>query len=252
MSKKLRTILVDDEPSGIRNLEKLLQEFCPVVTIVGKAHNFEVLKGLLEKQEIDLVFLDVQINNSLIFNFLEDLVEINFEIIFVSAYNHALEAFRYRAVNYLLKPVDISELIKSVHLVYENIFRNDIFNEMTSSLSLSQESKRPKNVFLPTSSGYEIIAADSILYCIADGSYTEFVLEENKKIVVSQYIKIYERKLLKFDFIRIHKSYLINPTHVKKISRSDGGYLEMSDGRMLQVSKNKKDETMQKLMFHEE
>lgn len=250
LQRKIRTIIIDDEPSGINNLKRLLAEFCPDVEVIKSVSTKKEIKDVfMNPENIDLVFLDVQIRDELIFDIVEDIFQYKFQIIFVSAHDYALKSYKYNAINYLLKPIDIDDLILSVKRV-ANVLVQEAKNTGIQEGSVNALTvEKPDEIMIPTSKGYEIVSIKSILYFIADGSYTSIVIEGGSKLMVSKNIKTYEDKLSPYSFLRIHKSFLINLKQIKLISKADGGFVEMKDGKILQISKSKKDLVFDKISF---
>lgn len=245
---KLRTLIVDDELNGIENLSQILKEFCPNTEIVGTAQSLIEAEEKMKLLNPHLVFLDVQIGTKTIFDLLEHLKEIPFEIIFISAYNHALKAFKYMAVDYLLKPINIESLTAAVEKARYHIKNRNFYDHAKELLnSLKSSNNEHYKIAVPTSDGYEFVYANDILYCMAGGAYTTLHLLNNRKLVASQNLKFYEDLLVNTNFVRIHNSSLINIKYVKKVSRSDGGHLLMENGKTLSFSRSKKEVLFKKL-----
>ncbi len=247
MIQKIQTMLIDDEPSGIENLHKLLNRFCPQVKVIATGSSLEEAESIIHNSTLDLVFFDIQIGSSSIFDLLKRIPEINFEIIFVSAHNHALEAFDYKAVDYLLKPISIESLIRAVNRAFTAINNKALTYHAKQVISkIDSPQKSIESIAIPTSNGYEMINVNDILYCIADGSYTEINITDKRKILGSKHLKFYVELLHNFDFMRIHNSILINPKHIRRIKRTDGGSIEMQDGKILSISKSRKEDTFKR------
>lgn len=224
------TLLVDDEPNSIENISILLQEYCPSLNIVGIACSLKEAKKQITVLQPDIVFLDIHLGNKTIFELLESLHTIPFEIIFLTADDSfALKAFNYNAVDYLLKPVDIKKLKEAVSKTLIKL-RGLIMKPISAN----------QKVIFPLLNGYRLEYISNILYLLADGSYTNVMFNEGSKLVVSKNIKHYELRLGQYGFIRIHPSVLINYEKVKEISRSDGGYVTMENGKTLPISKSKR------------
>ncbi len=249
MIQKLKTLIVDDEISGRENLQYLLQHFCPRIVIHDVAGTLDEAENLISTKKYDLVFLDVELGTSTIFEVLQRLKTISFEIIFVSAHNYALKAFEFAAVDYLLKPIKIESLIKAVDLAFDRIHNNILSEQAKNILSKLGVNSSSKTIPIPVSDGYEIIDASSIMYCTADGSYTKIFVKNRGKILVSQSLKHYEELLFKFEFLRIHNSTIINRNYVKQVSRADGGFVIMQDNKVFSISKSRKEESFKKLLL---
>lgn len=237
--KTLKAVIIDDENSSIENLTILVAEFCPQIKIINTAKTLSDAELLLKKGDFDLVFLDVQFGTKTIFNTLQKISPFNFSIIFISAYNYALRAFRFNAVDYLLKPIEIDLLVESVQKIVAQNTSTDVIELTNNTKELSSNSM--SNLAVSVSNGYEIIALDQILFFSANGSYTIINLIGGRKITSSKNLKFYENLTFNKGFIRIHNSSLVNAIFVKKIYKSDGGYLVMQDDNRLNISISKKE-----------
>ncbi|MGB3780071.1 MAG: LytTR family DNA-binding domain-containing protein [Tunicatimonas sp.] len=246
--KKIRSIIVDDELHAIESLTHILQAVCPEVDLVGTAQTLEEAEQLLQEVAPDLVFLDVQLGTQTIFELLNDLKEIPFEIIFVSAHDQALTAIKFMAIDYLLKPIDIEALREAVQrAVYNRKNRNFYDHARELIASLQHTNGEDRKIAVPTQDGYEFVLTKDILYCTANGSYTTLQLQHSRQLMASQILKHYEEVLEGHKFIRIHNSYLVNVRRIKSISRADGGYVIMEDNQRLPVSKSRKEKLLAEL-----
>lgn len=246
MNTKVSSVIVDDEVSGIESLQIILKELCPEVNVIDSARTIVDAKKLLSNLDLDLVFLDVHIGTQNIFHLLSDLDEINFEIIFISAHDHALSAIKYMAIDYLLKPINPDLLKKAVDRAIFNKKNRKFYDHAKELLnSINENVNHQPKIAIPTKDGYEFVATDDILYCSAQRSYTIIQLKDNHQIVASQNLKHYEDLLVQKSFVRIHNSHLINLPFIKNISRADGGYVTMTNDQKLPISKSRKD----KLLF---
>jgi two-component system LytT family response regulator len=240
----IRTILVDDEKSGLNTLRKLLQLYCPEVKIVAECGDADIAKEKIELLDPQLVFLDISLPGKSSFDLLSELEKINFEIIFVTAHHEfALKAFRYSAVDYLVKPVDEDVLIESVKKAVSRInsaTANDNILTLIHNVQ-NREAKRKMKLCIPSLNGFRVVEMKDIMYCEASGSYTNFILSGNNIICSAKPIYEYDELLSGAGFIRIHKSYLVNLLHVKEYIRGEGGSVILSDNREVAVSRRKKD-----------
>jgi len=240
----IQTILVDDEPRGLNTLKKLLQEYCPEIKIVAECADAETAKDKIELLEPQLVFLDISLPRKNSFDLLAELDKVNFEIIFVTAHNeYALQAFRYSAVDYLMKPIDEDLLIDAVKRALKKIDANSINNNITALLHNLQKPQSPKDMKLciPSLKGFQVVELKNILYCEASGSYTNFYFADKHSICTAKTIHEYEELLEDAGFVRIHKSYLVNLLHVKEYLRGEGGSVILSNGKEVEVARRKKD-----------
>lgn len=235
---KLNAIIVEDEETSRNILKSYLQKYCPNVNVMGEAANVDEALVLIRNNDLDLVFLDVEMPYGNAFDLLEKVGDINFETIFVTAYNHyAIEALNAHASYYLMKPISIDELIKAVDYVTEVRMKEDALqNEVLVPKTKTVNGK----ITIPQLDGFEIINTSDILYCKADNNYTEIYLNNNKKKLVSKTLKYFEDALTDTSFARVHKSYLINVNEVVKYVKGKGGSLVLSNGKQIIVSASKK------------
>lgn len=237
----LKTIIIDDEPDAIRTLRGIIEKHCEDVVILADAGSTESAIKLIEQLKPDLLFLDVELRDGTGFDILRRVSAKSFVTIFVSAHNHySIQAFKFSAVDYLLKPVDISELCSAVarakyshnHL---DTFRN--YEVLFENLNASP----PKKFVLPTSEGLEYVNIDDVILIKAEGSYSELLLSGGKRKLVAKVLKDFHERLYGHAFFRSHNSFLVNLKHVKKLLKKDGGCIEMSDGSIASLSRKNVD-----------
>lgn len=233
----LNAIIVEDEANSREILTNYLAKYCPTVNLKGEAASIEEAKKLINEHTLDLVFLDVEMPFGTGFDLLDQLPDRTFETVFVTAYNqYAIDALNNHAAYYLMKPINIDELIKSVDYVTEIRKKEEALEDRVLNPNLN---KVDGKITLPQQDGFQILNVADILYCKADDNYTEIYLE-NKKILVSKTLKYFEEALSKFAFARIHKSYLVNVNEVVKYRKGKGGSVVVSNGKELLVSASKK------------
>lgn len=246
----LKAIIIDDEKDGRENLEELIRKYCPSINLVATADSARTGLQKIQAHQPDLIFLDVEMPNGNGFDLLEKTGNINFEIIFTTAYDqYALRAIKFAALDYLLKPIGINELVATIEKVKQK-------KELLSSRqnyevlvkNLQQADKSSKQIALPTSEGFAFVKLNDIIYCEADSNYTYIHLAGKEKVFVSRTLKEYEEMLEENDFMRVHKSYLINLHHVKQYLKGKGGVAVMSNGQVIEISHRKKDEFLQRLV----
>jgi len=244
---------VDDELDCCETIASLLNSFCPGVEVTGIYHNgAEALPAILQKQP-DLVFLDVEMPRMNGFEMLEQLPQVNFDIIFTTGYDqYALKAIRFSAIDYLLKPVDREELQRAVQKVLQRTQRTVAKQVEILMQKLHQPSKTISKIALPTMEGLQMIVIGSIISCEAESNYTILLLKDRKKITTSITLKEIEEALEDHSFVRVHRSYLVNLNEVEKYVKGEGGYLIMSDGSMIDVSRNKKETLLKRLLPYRE
>jgi len=234
---KIRAIIVEDEALSRDILRNYLGKYCPNVEVLGEASNINEAYDLIQKLELDLVFLDVEMPFGNAFDLLEKVEDRRFETVFVTAYDHyAIEALNSHASYYLLKPISIDELIKAVNHVAEIKEReNDLQNKILSPKVTAVAGK----ITIPLQDGFEVLDVNDIVFCKADDNYTEIHLANSKKLV-SKTLKYFEIALSEYPFARIHKSYLVNINAIVKYKKGKGGSVVVSNGKEILVSSSKK------------
>ncbi len=243
MKAKLRTIVVDDEQNAVDFITSLIGEYCTNLELVGKACNMQEAINIIESEKPDLVLLDVEMPNGTGFDLLARFPEKNFDVIFITAFNHyAIKAIKFSAVDYILKPINIKEFIEAINKVVlkrsESLTKND---EKFRVLIENLKSPVPSRLAIPTSEGMEYLNPRDIIRIEADRSYSWFYLIGERKILVSKNLKEFQVLLGDRNFFRPHNSFLINLKYVKKYVKKDGGYIEMTDGSQVPISRNRKD-----------
>jgi two-component system LytT family response regulator len=234
---RLKAVIVEDESSSREILRNYLAKYCKTVDVLGEAASVKEAIKILAQTKPDLVFLDVEMPFGNAFDLLDQLPDRSFETVFVTAYNsYALEALNNHAAYYLMKPINIDELIDAVSYVTEIKEKENILEDrILKSKMNSAEGK----ITLPQQDGFQVLNVSDILYCKADDNYTEIYLE-NKKLLVSKTLKYFEEALADYAFARIHKSYLVNVNEVIKYRKGKGGSVIVSNGKELLVSASKK------------
>ena len=246
LGNMLKAILVDDEKASRETLRNYLNKYCPDVSVVAEAENIKQGLEVIQKQKPDVVFLDVEMPFGNAFDLLEQVEDVSFETVFVTAYsNYAMQALNFSAAYYILKPIDIDELIKSVEKIKENISKNNE-NIHTRILieNIKIENKQLQKVVLPLIDGFEVVRVNDILRCEAEDNFTRFYLTDGRKQLICRTLKFYENLLDDYDFVRVHKSHLVNIQHVIQYKKGKGGMLVMKDGKAVDVSPSKKQDLL--------
>lgn len=237
MIMKLNAIIVEDEANSREILKNYLVKYCPNVNLLGEAASIQEGLSLIGTHNPDLVFLDVEMPFGNAFDLLDKLPDRTFETVFVTAYDqYAMDALNNHAAYYLMKPINIDELIKAVEYVSEIINKENALEDKVIKPKLKNVEGK---ITIPQQDGFQVLDVNDILYCKADDNYTEIYLE-NKKILVSKTLKYFEEALSSFAFARIHKSYLVNVNEVVKYRKGKGGSVVISNGKELSVSASKK------------
>jgi two-component system LytT family response regulator len=221
----------------------LLKEYCPGVQVTEQCDNGETGVQAIKNLKPDLVFLDIEMPHMNGFEMLEQFEEISFAIIFTTSYDqYAIKAIRFSALDYLLKPIEPNELISAVKKVEEQ--RHLPMAEQFQMLLKQVQGKGThfNKIAVPTSEGFELVPADQVIHCEANDNYTHLFLKNKTKIVACRTLKEMEEQLQDFPFfVRVHHSYLVNLNEVTKYVRGEGGYLVMSDGNTVNVSRSRKE-----------
>lgn len=238
----MKAILVDDEKNNLINLQQLLKTYCPDVEVIATAMNAAEGKNAILQYRPDLVFLDIQMPGKNGFELLQELNQYDFEVIFVTAFDqYAIQAVRFAAVDYLLKPVSIDELQAAAGraLVKRREKMKNV--QLENLLQLLQAQKEDHRIALATMKETRFIRTMDIVRCESSNNYTIFFLAPGEKLTASRPIFEYEELLKSYGFIRCHQSHLVNRKYVKSWVKEDGGYLLLDNGHQVPVSKNKKE-----------
>ena len=244
----IKAVIIDDEIHCRKTLNMLLAENCPDVQVVEQCEDGEAGILAIQKLKPDIVFLDIEMPGMNGFEMLQKLPAINFEIIFTTSYDqYAIKAFKFSALDYLLKPVDRQELETAVQKVVQRLSR-PVPQQLEILLQkLYQPASSIRKIALPTMEGLQMIPIDSIISCASDSNYTIFQLKNKQKLIVSRLLREVEEMLEEYSFLRVHHSYVVNLNEIEKYYKGDGGYVVMSDGSSIDVSRNKKDVLLTKL-----
>ncbi|MEO0896268.1 MAG: LytTR family DNA-binding domain-containing protein [Bacteroidota bacterium] len=248
----IKAVLVEDEKNSQELISGLITEYCDGVEVVGIAGSVAEALGTIKDKEPDLLFLDIELPDGDGFQVLEKAEKREFDVIFITAYNqYATKAFKFSATDYLLKPVDIDELQEAVKRVLEkreSTPREEQSARLDALIQNLKHLQAPlKRIVLPTSNGFTVVNPDDIIRCESDRNYTFIFLKDGRKILVSRTIKEYDEMLSDYNFFRIHQSHLINLTYLKNYTRGRGGYVELTDGSVLDVSARRKSEFLKRM-----
>lgn len=242
----IRAIIIDDEQHCVDTLAIKLQEYCPEIKLLHTCRSAKTGIEAIEKLAPDLVFLDIEMPVMNGFQMLEQFENISFAVIFTTSFDqYAIKAIRFSALDYLLKPIDPKELIAAVHKV--QFQKQPPLQEQYNVLFNHTHHKAGtfNKIAIPTSQGFEFVNCSDIVFCEADDNYTHFQLKDKKKITATRTLKDVEEQLQDFPhFLRVHYSYIVNMNEVSRYIRGEGGYLVMSDGTSVNVSRRRKDELL--------
>ncbi|GLB51032.1 DNA-binding response regulator [Neptunitalea chrysea] len=237
----LKAIIIEDEAVSRDILRNYAAKYCKSIAIVAEAANINDGIQLLEKHQPDLLFLDVEMPYGNAFDLLDKMPDRSFEVIFVTAYNHyAMDALNQHASYYLMKPIDIDELIKAVDYVVD-IKNKEL--ELYNKVLAPNVKNVPGKITIPVQDGFEVIDVAEVYYCKADDNYTE-VHFKDKMILVSKTLKYFEDLLAVHSFARVHKSYLVSVCKIKKYKKGKGGSVVLDNQREIMVSASRKSELL--------
>ncbi len=240
----IKAIIIDDEANNREKLHNLIVKNCPNIEIVGEANGVRSGISAIRDKNPDLVFLDIRMDDGTGFDLLNRFDSIDFKVIFVTAYEEfALKAFRFSAVDYLLKPVDPDELIDAVKKAVSILMQDH--NNQLDILSDSIQSGRLKKITLRDADNIHLINIGDVIHCDSESNYVRFVIHNENEILVSKQLKEFDELLSDYGFFRVHKSHLINMAHAKRFEKADGGFVVMTDESRIPVASRKREQLME-------
>jgi two-component system LytT family response regulator len=242
----IKAIIVDDEKRARETIGSLLKLYCKTVTVVAEAENIDLAEKAIETHSPDLVFLDIDMPGGNGFELLKKYKTLPFKLIFITAYNDfAVKAFRFSALDYILKPVNPDDLVAAVNKAETLIDKENLNQKLQIFISnMENMSLDVKKIVLKTSDSIHIVNVNDIIRCEADRNYSSFFLAGGKTILVSTTLKDYDELLSSFRFLRVHQSHLVNLNHIERYEKKDGGCIIMKDGSVVPVSVRKKEELL--------
>lgn len=244
--KQAQAVIIEDEPKNTILLKKMLEAYCPQVNVYGNANSIETATKLIKQSNPDLVFLDIEISGGNAFHLLDLLKPIKFDVIFVTAYdNYLLTAIKYSALDYLLKPINIQELIVAVNKSMEKLHTQKNAEQIELLLQNLLVRKPLSTITLPTISGFNVVAVQNIIRCEAKGGYTKIYTNDKMSHVSTKSLKDYEDILPADVFFRAHHSHLINKHFIAKYHKGTGGIIEMKDRSMIPLAARRKIEFLE-------
>ncbi len=245
---KLKAVIVEDEEASRVTLNNYLTKYCSEVEILDMADSVQTGLTAIKKHNPDVVFLDIEMPYGNAFDLLESLDEIEFEIIFVTAYrDYAIKALNLSAAYYILKPIDIDELVSAVDKIVKSKKEGDEnFHTKILMENIKSNAIQHKKIVLPQMDGFEVVNVNDIIRAEANDNYTNFYLTNGKTFLVSKTLKHFDDLLTDFDFIRTHKSHLVNLQYITKYIKGKGGQVRMSDDSYVDVSATRKKELLER------
>lgn len=247
----INALIIDDEPRNIRIMQGLLKDFCPQVQVTGDAQGVETALELIRAKQPDLIFLDIEMPYGNGFDLLDRIMPVHFEIIFITAFNeYTLRAFKYSALDYLLKPVNIDELREAVRKAEKKVQQKQINDQLENLLfNLKRSQSSLQKIAVPWMDGLIFVPVSDIIRFEAKGGYCHIYARDQRKYLCAKTIREYEDILPPDIFFRIHNSHVINLNCIKKYHKGRGGIIEMEDGALIEVASRRKDEFLAKFGY---
>lgn len=244
----LSTLLIDDEQDSRDSLRHFLTRYCPNVEIVAEAASVAAALPLIVQHQPGLVFLDINMPHENGFALFKYIPKPAFQTIFVTAYDeYALQAIKQQALDYILKPLNITELVQAVSRAQAVTDQQLAQRRFDALLSSMQAPAQPVKIELPTATGFVYMPVTDIIRCEAEGSYTLFYFTGRKPMMVCKTLGAYEAQLKEYGFVRVHHRHLVNLSHVEQYQRGRGGTILMSDKKEVLVSQRKKDDFLKSM-----
>jgi two-component system LytT family response regulator len=244
---KISSIIVDDESIARDVLGNYLKKYCPIVEVIGEAQHIKEAVPMIKELQPQLVFLDVEMPFGNAFDILEACSGQQFETIFITAYSeYSLKALNKSASYYILKPIDILELVAAVNKVQMSILKADEFNRTQVLLQNLKLKPEKQQIILPTLQGFDVIKTESIVKLQANGNFTDVYLTDGSCKMICKFLKHFD-ELLDAPFTRIHRSFIVNVNFIKSYSKSAGGFVTLLDGSEMEVSATYKDQLLKTL-----
>ncbi len=244
---KINSVIVDDEPVAREVLASYLKKYCPIVEVVGQAQHIKEAVPMIQSLKPQLVFLDVEMPYGNAFDILEACGEQVFEVIFITAFSeYSLKALNMSAAYYILKPIDITELVTAVNKVQLSLLKADEFDRNKWLVQNLRSKPEQQHIVLPTLHGFDVIKTANIVKLQAKGNFTEVQLTDGSLKLICKFLKHFD-DLLDVPFIRVHRSFIINLDFVKSYSKSAGGFLTLQDGTEIEVSSGYKEQVLKAL-----
>ena len=236
----IKAVIVDDEPIHRETIQMLLDDYFPDVHTIAQADGVEEAIAAIELHQPELVFLDIEIKGGTGFHVLQKLKRRDFKLIFITAFNEfAIQAIKFSAIDYILKPINDFEFKAGVERAIQEIDKQEVVAPIEYLVSNFQD-KSDKKLVLRTSLELNVVNITDVVRCEADNAYTTFYLKSGEKIVVSKGLSDYAEMLENYGFVRPHQSHLVNLSFIRKLNKSDGGFLVLKDKTEIPVSARKK------------
>lgn len=246
----IKALIIDDEKSSRDTLRGFIENYCKDIQIVGEGESAEQGIDQIKDLQPQLIFLDIELPLGSGFDLLEACKNADFEVIFTTAHDqYALQAIKVCALDYLLKPISATDLVNAVSKIRQRNLSGTTTPQIGAFVeNISNLNKQLSNIVLPTLDGFIVVKVSDIIRCEAEKNYTNFIFTNHEKILVSKTLKEFDELLHEMDFIRVHQSHLINAAHVQRYIKGSGGYVQMSDDSIIEVSRRKKELLMERFL----
>lgn len=242
----LRTIIIDDEAHMRQTLEKVVKDYCPNVKLVAKAGGVKTGLEAIKKYHPDLILLDIKLDDGTGFDILKQIEPVDFKVIFITAYDqYAIKAFKFSALDYLLKPIDPNDLMIAVNKAEKLVVKELNIQLDTLEENMQSDSKSNKKIILKTFDNIHLLKVRDIIFCQSDNNYTRFHLLDGSMILVSNTLKEYDEMLREYGFFRVHQSFLINLVHVNRFEKSEGGSIILVNEHKVPVASRKREQLLE-------
>ena len=237
----IKAVIIDDDEQMRELNARLLQMNFPDISVVGQADSVESgIKTIVDHQP-DLVLLDIEIKGGTGFNILQKIRPYSFKLIFITGFNDfAIKAFKFSAIDYILKPVNEYEFIEAVERAISQLNADMADEQYTNFIEHYEKRTKSKKIMLRTAEAMHLVDISKIVYCKSDNSYTTFIMDNANDIIVSKPMKEYATLLEDYNFVRPHQSFLVNIEFISKIDKSDGGFVILQNGKEIPVSARRK------------
>ncbi len=245
----LKAVILDDERHCISRLEKLLKGYDSLIEVVASCTSISNAKAAINLHSPNVIFLDVELQNETGFDLLSQLTNVDFEIVFTTAHNkYAVDAFKYSAMDYLLKPISKEDIKRTLSKLKESISLKDMATKIEVLFyNLEKKKSGSKKITIPTQEGLTVVSSSDIIRCQSDANYTHLHFKDKTKIMASKTLKYFEESLENTGFFRAHQSHLINMECVSKYVKGKGGYVIMNDNSNVEISVRRKEEFLRRL-----
>ena len=244
----IKSIIVEDEAQNRENLVRLIACYCPQVEIVAQCASAAEARQAIIERHPDLVFLDIEMPGGNGFSLLEGLPDAHFEVIFVTAYDYyGIQAIKFSALDYILKPIDPNELRNAVEKALQKIAQKEENVRMLHLLQNARSEPSNMTIALSLAESIEFVPVSSIVRCESDSNYTTFFLKSGEQLIVSRTLKEFDELLVPHGFLRVHQSHLININEIKSYVKSDGGYIRMKNGATVSISRQRREMVLKAL-----